>query len=36
MNEQVLEVAKYPEIVYYVPGFTATKIGDALYSALRR
>ena len=33
MNEQVLETAKYPEIVYDVPDFTATKIGDTLYSA---
>lgn len=33
MNEQVLETAKYPEIVYDVPSFTATKMGDALYSA---
>lgn len=33
MNEQVLETAKYPEIVYDVPTFTATKMGDTLYSA---
>ena len=33
MNEQVLETAKYPEIVYDVPSFTATKMGDSLYSA---
>ncbi len=33
MNEQVLETAKYPEIVYDVPSFTATKMGDTLYSA---
>jgi polyisoprenoid-binding protein YceI len=33
MNEQVLETAKYPEIVYDVAAFTATKMGDSLYSA---
>ena len=33
MHEQVLETAKYPEIVYDVPSFTATKMGEALYSA---
>lgn len=33
MNEQVLETAKYSEIVYDVPSFTATKMGDSLYSA---
>jgi polyisoprenoid-binding protein YceI len=33
MNEQVLETAKYPEIVYDVPNFTATKMADTLYSA---
>jgi polyisoprenoid-binding protein YceI len=33
MNEQVLQTAKYPEIVYDVPGFIATKMGDTLYSA---
>lgn len=33
MHEQVLETAKYPEIVYDVPSFTATKMGDTLYSA---
>lgn len=33
MHEQVLETAKYPEIVYDVPSFTATKTGDTLYSA---
>lgn len=32
MNEQVLETAKYPEIVYDVPSFTAAKMGDTLYS----
>jgi polyisoprenoid-binding protein YceI len=33
MNEQVLETAKYPEIVFDVPSFAATKMGDSLYSA---
>jgi polyisoprenoid-binding protein YceI len=33
MNEQVLETDKYPEIVYNAPSFTATKLGDTLYSA---
>ena len=33
MNEQVLETAKYPEIIYDAPTFTATKMGDSLYSA---
>jgi polyisoprenoid-binding protein YceI len=33
MNEQVLETAKYPEIVFDVPSFSATKMGDNLYSA---
>ena len=33
MNEQVLETAKYPEIVYDASSFTATKLGDTLYSA---
>jgi polyisoprenoid-binding protein YceI len=33
MNEQVLETAKYPEIVYDVPSFIAVKMGDTLYSA---
>lgn len=33
MNEQVLETAKYPEIVYDVSSFTAAKLGDTLYSA---
>jgi polyisoprenoid-binding protein YceI len=33
MNEQVLETAKYPEIVFDVPSFTAAKMGDSLYSA---
>jgi polyisoprenoid-binding protein YceI len=32
-NEQVLETSKYPEIVYDVRTFTATKMGDTLYSA---
>jgi polyisoprenoid-binding protein YceI len=33
MNEQVLETVKYPEIVYNASSFTATKLGDTLYSA---
>ena len=33
MNEQVLETTRYPEIVYDVPSFTVTKMGDSLYSA---
>jgi polyisoprenoid-binding protein YceI len=33
MNEQVLEVAKFPEILYQAPSFSVTKQGDALYSA---
>jgi polyisoprenoid-binding protein YceI len=33
MNEQVLETAKYPEIVFDVPSFSATKMGDSLYLA---
>jgi polyisoprenoid-binding protein YceI len=33
MNEEVLETVKYPEIVYSAPSFTATKLGDTLYSA---
>lgn len=33
MNEQVLETAKYPEIVYEAPVVTITKMGDSLFSA---
>jgi polyisoprenoid-binding protein YceI len=34
MNEQVLEVAKFPEILYQAPSITITKQGEALYSAV--
>lgn len=33
MNEQVLESAKYPEIVYDAPMVAMTKLSDSLYSA---
>ena len=33
MNEQVLEMAKYPQAVYEAPVVSITKLGDALYSA---
>lgn len=33
MNEQVLEITKYPEIVYNAPVISITKLGDSLYSA---
>jgi len=33
MNEQVLEVTKYSEIVYDSPILSITKLGDSLYSA---
>ena len=33
MNEQVLEVTKYPEILYQAPVMLITKLGDSLYSA---
>jgi polyisoprenoid-binding protein YceI len=33
MNEQVLEVAKYPEIAYEALVISITKLGDSLYSA---
>jgi polyisoprenoid-binding protein YceI len=33
MNEQVLDVAKYPEIIYEAPVISITKLGDSLYSA---
>jgi polyisoprenoid-binding protein YceI len=33
MNEQVLEIAKYPEVVYEAPVVSITKMGDSLYSA---
>lgn len=34
MKEQVLEVAKYPEIAYDAPVGSITKLGDSLYSAV--
>jgi polyisoprenoid-binding protein YceI len=34
MNEQVLEVAKYPEIIYEAPVISIAKLGDSLYSAV--
>jgi polyisoprenoid-binding protein YceI len=34
MNERVLEVAKFPEIVHEAPSITVTRIESALYSAL--
>ena len=33
MNEQVLETAKFPEILYEAPGISVTKIAEMLYSA---
>lgn len=33
MNEQVLEVTKYPEIIYEAPVISITGLGDSLYSA---
>jgi polyisoprenoid-binding protein YceI len=33
MNEQILEIAKYPEAVYEAPIVSITKLGDSLYSA---
>jgi polyisoprenoid-binding protein YceI len=33
MNEQVLEVTKYPDIIYEAPVISITKLGDSLYSA---
>ncbi len=33
MNEQVLEVTKYPEIMYEAPVLSITSLGDSLYSA---
>jgi polyisoprenoid-binding protein YceI len=32
-NEQVLEVAKYPEVTYEAPIISITRLGDSLYSA---
>ena len=33
MNEQILEIAKYPEIIYEAPVVDIKKLGDSLYSA---
>lgn len=33
MNEQVLEISKYPEAVYEAPVISVTRLGDSLYSA---
>jgi polyisoprenoid-binding protein YceI len=33
MNEQVLEIAKYPEAFYEAPTVSIAKLGDSLYSA---
>ncbi len=33
MKEEVLETAKFPEIVYDAPSISVTKMADALYSA---
>lgn len=33
MNEQVLETAKFPEILYEAPGISVTKLSDMLCSA---
>src|SRR5271163_2256226 len=33
MNDEVLETAKFPEIVFDAPGITVTKMSDMLYSA---
>jgi polyisoprenoid-binding protein YceI len=32
MNEQVLEIAKYPDVVYEAPVASVTKLGTSLYS----
>jgi polyisoprenoid-binding protein YceI len=34
MNEQVLETAKYPEIVYEAPMLSITRMGESLYTAI--
>jgi polyisoprenoid-binding protein YceI len=34
MNEQVLEIAKYPEAQYEAPVVSITRLGDSLYSAV--
>src|ERR1700685_1372092 len=33
MKEEVLETAKFPEIVYDAPSIAVTRMADALYSA---
>jgi polyisoprenoid-binding protein YceI len=33
MNDQVLETAKYPDILYQAPSIAITRLGDALFSA---
>jgi polyisoprenoid-binding protein YceI len=33
MNEQVLEIGKFPQIVYEAPNISVTKMGDSLFSA---
>jgi polyisoprenoid-binding protein YceI len=33
MNQEVLETAKFPEILYEAPGISVTKMTDMLYSA---
>jgi polyisoprenoid-binding protein YceI len=34
MNEQVLETAKYPEIVYEAPMLSITRMGESLYATV--
>jgi polyisoprenoid-binding protein YceI len=34
MNQEVLETAKFPEIVYEASGISVTKMSDMLYSAV--
>jgi polyisoprenoid-binding protein YceI len=34
MNEQVLETAKYPEIVYEAPMLSITRLGESLYTTV--
>ena len=36
MNQEVLETAKFPEILYEASGISVPKMGDALYSASLR
>jgi polyisoprenoid-binding protein YceI len=33
MNQEVLETAKFPDILYEAPGISVTKVGDTLFSA---